>query len=103
MIQPSFGAREDRSVVVGTQALDAAREFQPHIVILDVWMPTMTGFEAGRVFSRHPAPTRPVMIAVTGWPEESGRVRAATAGFDHYLGKAADSVELLELLRMIRP
>jgi len=42
MIQPSFGAREDRSVVVGTQALDAAREFQPHIVILDVWTPTMT-------------------------------------------------------------
>jgi len=32
-----------------------------------------------------------------------GRPRAATAGFDHYLGKTADSVELLELLRMIRP
>jgi len=122
MIQASFDAREDRSMVIGRQArrvadqgylvrtaydgreaLDAAREFQPHVVILDVWMPAMTGFEAGRVFSRHPAQTRPIMIAVTGWPEESGRARASTAGFDHYLGKTADSGELLELLRMIRP
>ena len=62
-----------RTAYDGRDAIEAAREFQPHVVILDVLMPGMTGFETGRVFSRHPAQTRPVMIAVTGWPEEGER------------------------------
>lgn len=85
----------------GREALEAAREFQPHIVMLDVWMPNMTGFEAGRVFSRHPSETRPVMIAVTAWPEESGKARAVTVGFDHYLSKSADSSHILALLESL--
>ena len=92
-----------RAAYDGRDAIEAAREFQPHIVILDVWMPRMTGFEAGRIFSGHPSGTRPVMIAVTGWPEESGRTRAELAGFDHYVGKTAGSAEILELLRKVRP
>ena len=91
-----------RTAYDGRDAIEAAREFQPHVV-LDVWMPRMTGFEAGRVFSGHPSGTRPLMIAVTGWPEESGKLRAALAGFDHYLGKRADSAEILELLKGMRP
>jgi CheY-like chemotaxis protein len=92
-----------RTAYDGRDAIEAARKFQPHVVILDVWMPRMTGFEAGRVFSGHPSGTRPLMIAVTGWPEESGRSRAELAGFDHYLGKTAGSEEILELLRKLRP
>ena len=85
----------------GHEALHEAREFRPHAVILDVWMPSMTGFEAGRVFSRHRAGTRPIMIAITGWPEESGRTRAALSGFDHYLAKSPDCAELLDVLRKL--
>jgi CheY-like chemotaxis protein len=92
-----------RTAYDGRDAIEAAREFQPHVVILDIWMPRMTGFEAGRVFSGHPSGTRPLMIAITGWPEESGRSRAELAGFDHYLGKSADSTEILELLKKVRP
>jgi CheY-like chemotaxis protein len=90
-----------RAAYDGREALQEARSFRPHAVILDVWMPGMTGFEAGRVFSRHPAGTRPFMIAVTGSPEDSGCARAALAGFDRYLGKSADSAELLEVLRKL--
>lgn len=92
-----------RTAYDGRDAIEAARKFQPHVVILDVLMPGMTGFEAGRVFSRHPAQTRPVMIAVTGWPEEEGKTRAAQAGFDHYLSKAAGAAPLLELLKKLWP
>ena len=92
-----------RTVYDGRDAIEAAREFQPHVVILDVWMPRMTGFEAGRVFSRHPSGTRPLIIALTGWAEESGRTRAELAGFDYYLGKSADSTELLGLLKRLWP
>lgn len=90
-----------RTAYDGREALDAAREFQPHVVILDVWMPNMTGFEAGRVFHRHPSRTRPVLIAITGWPQESVKLRATMAGFDHYLGKSATSTDILELLKNV--
>ena len=92
-----------RTAYDGREALEAAREFQPHVVILDVLMPGMTGFEAGRVFSRHPAQTRPIMIAVTGWPEEEGQTRAAQAGFDHYVSKIAGAAQLVELLKKLWP
>jgi DNA-binding response OmpR family regulator len=91
-----------RTAYDGRDAIEAAREFQPQVVILDVWMPRMTGFEAGRVFSRHPSDTRPVIIAVTGLPEDSGRTCAELAGFDYYLGKSADSAEILEVLKNVR-
>jgi CheY-like chemotaxis protein len=91
-----------RTVYDGRDALEAARDFQPHVVILDVLMPGMTGFEAGRVFSRHPSSTRPVIIAVTGLPEDSGRTRAEADGFDHYLGKTADSAQILDVLKSVR-
>ncbi len=92
-----------RTVYDGREAIEAAREFQPHVVVLDVLMPGMTGFEAGRVFSRHPVQTRPIIIAVTGWPEEEGRTRAAQAGFDHYLSKTDGAGQILELLKKLLP
>jgi DNA-binding response OmpR family regulator len=92
-----------RAAYDGRDAIEAAREFQPHVVILDVWMPRMSGFEAGRIFRGHPSGTRPLMIALTGWPEESGRTRAEEVGFDYYLGKSADSAELLGLLKRLWP
>src|SRR5687767_3028419 len=43
----------------GRQAIEAARTFLPHIVVLDIRMPQMTGYEAASVFRRHPESTRP--------------------------------------------
>jgi CheY-like chemotaxis protein len=85
----------------GRQAIEAARKFLPHIVVLDIRMPAMTGYEAARIFNRHPQSTRPVLVAITAWPGEAGRQHATTTGFDHYLAKPADPFEVLELLRNI--
>lgn len=66
-------------------------------------MPQLTGYEAARVFDRHPAKTRPVLIAITAWSTEveSGKLRAQMTGFDHYLSKPADPSVILELLKKV--
>jgi CheY-like chemotaxis protein len=83
----------------GREAIEAARTFQPDIVVLDIRMPRLTGYEAARVFRRHPRSTRPVLIAITAWAGESGRLRAEMSGFDLYLPKPAEPTELLALLK----
>jgi CheY-like chemotaxis protein len=85
----------------GRQAIEAARTFIPDIVVLDIRMPNMTGYETARVFRRHPENTRPVLIAITAWPGESGKLRAEITGFDHYLAKPADLSAILELLKRL--
>ena len=54
-----------RTAYDGKQAVGAAREFRPQVVILDVCMPHMTGYEAGRALSALRPGERPVMIAIT--------------------------------------
>ena len=81
----------------GRGALEAAREFRPDVVVLDIRMPHMTGFEAARAFSRHPG-ERPLLIAITALPGESDQLRATMSGFDHYLGKPVAPADIIKLL-----
>src|SRR5437879_719871 len=83
----------------GREAIEAARTFHPDIVVLDIRMPRLTGYEAARVFNRHPQSTRPILIAITAWAGESGKLRAEMSGFDYYLAKPAEPAEILELLK----
>ena len=82
----------------GRSALEAAREFRPHVVVLDIRMPAMTGFEAARAFSRQAGADRPVLIAITASPAESDQLRATMSGFDHYLGKPVAPGDIIKLL-----
>ena len=83
----------------GREAVAAAREFKPHVVVLDIRMPHMTGFETAWALERTKPGVRPLLIAITGWPGESDRLRATMAGFDYYLGKPVVPEELLDLLK----
>ena len=83
----------------GREAIEAARIFQPDIVVLDIRMPRLTGYEAARVFRRHPQSTRPILIAITAWAGESGKIRAEMSGFDRYLPKPAEPAQILEILK----
>ncbi|MFN2644673.1 MAG: response regulator [Burkholderiales bacterium] len=85
----------------GREAIEAAYSFMPDIVVLDIRMPRLTGYEAARVFNRHPSKTRPILIAITAWAGESGKLRAEMSGFDHYLAKPADPSEVLQLLKRL--
>jgi CheY-like chemotaxis protein len=86
----------------GREAIKTAREFRPHVIVLDIRMPNVTGFEAARVLGREPSGTRPVLIAITGSPGESDKLRATMSGFDHYLGKPVAPADLLELIKRAR-
>jgi CheY-like chemotaxis protein len=85
----------------GREAIEAAGSFQPDIVVLDIRMPRLTGYETARVFRRHPQSTRPILIAITAWAGESGKLRAEMSGFDHYLAKPAEPAEILQLLKTL--
>lgn len=85
----------------GREALDTAARALPDVVILDIGMPKLTGYEVARIFDRHPRGTRPVLIAVTAWGRESDRLRAQISGFDHHLTKPVDPAAVLRLLRAL--
>lgn len=72
----------------GEQALATIARFDPHIVVLDIGMPGLDGYEvARRVRARSDLRRRPLLIAATGWGAETDRERAFAAGFDRHLTK----------------
>lgn len=88
-----------RTAYDGRAAVEMAREFLPNVVVLDIRMPHMTGFEAARLFSRGPSANRPLLIAMSGWPGEAEKLRATMSGFDHYFGKPLAPADILNLVK----
>jgi CheY-like chemotaxis protein len=82
----------------GLQAVAMAQEMRPEIVILDIGMPRLNGFEACRRLRAQPWSNDVVMIALTGWGQADDRRRSMDAGFDHHLVKPIDPLVLERLL-----
>ena len=82
----------------GASALAALPSFGPAIVLLDIGMPGMDGFEVARRMRQIPELEETVVVALTGWGQPEDRRRTAEAGFDHHLVKPLDSDALYELL-----
>lgn len=76
------------------QAIDRGREGHPDIVILDIGMPDMTGYEAARRIREQAWGREVFLIAMTGWGQTEDKERAKAAGFDCHLTKPIDSGEL---------
>jgi len=81
----------------GLEALQAAAEFKPDIVLLDLGLPGMDGYEVARAIRRMPESGNPVLVAVTGWGAPEERLRSKQAGFDEHLTKPVD-ISMIELL-----
>ncbi len=92
---------EVRTVHGGQDALDAAREFRPDVVLLDIGMPKVTGYEAARRLRLRYGNDCPVLIAITGWKQASDKILASLAGFDHHVAKPYEPAHLIELLSKI--
>ncbi|MCW5658982.1 MAG: response regulator [Burkholderiaceae bacterium] len=87
----------------GPSAIDAFSASAASVVLLDIGLPGMNGYEVARAMrSRHPE-RRPLIIAVTGWGQETDRREAAASGIDHHLVKPADIHRLQELLSSAAP
>jgi two-component system OmpR family response regulator len=86
----------------GLQALGVAERFKPHVALLDVELPGMTGLELGQRL-RDLQGERPTLtlVAVSGFSSMTDKTAATAAGFDHYVVKPVVLKELQELLRSL--
>jgi CheY-like chemotaxis protein len=78
-------------------ALEAANQFSPHVVLLDIAMPGNNGWELGRVL-REQYGNALFLVAITGFAREADRTRSGEAGLDAHLDKPADPVVVEALL-----
>lgn len=95
----SFKGYEVRSVHSGESALRVAAEFDPAVILLDLGMPGIDGFQVAARLRDKPI----VLVALTGYGQPEDRRRTAEAGFAHHLLKPADLDELVALLDGLRP
>jgi len=79
----------------GWDALSQAIAFRPDVVLLDIAMPRMDGYDVARALRNIPASANPLLVAVTGFAERTDKRRCAEAGFDLHLTKPVD-YELFE-------
>jgi CheY-like chemotaxis protein len=84
----------------GEEAIAAARLNRPEIILMDIGMPRMNGYEAAREIRREPWGSEVVLVATTGWGQEQDRQKSVAAGFDPHLVKP---VELAALESILRP
>jgi CheY-like chemotaxis protein len=87
----------------GVQALEVATQYRPDIAILDIGLPQLDGYEVARRMRCTPDGAHCLLVALTGWGQESDRKRAQGAGFDVHLVKPVDPEALAELLRAPLP
>ena len=82
----------------GPAALTLARESSPDIVLLDIGLPGMDGYEVARQLRKETTPPRPMIVALTGYGQEADRRKAREAGFDRHLVKPVDVSALQSVL-----
>ena len=90
---------EVRAVNDGMAAVDAAATFLPDLILLDIGMPKMDGYDTCRLIREQPSGSDVMIVALTGWSQEEYRQRSLQAGFDHFLVKPVELPALEELLR----
>jgi PAS domain S-box-containing protein len=98
MLLQSMG-HDTRVVRDGVEAVDEAEHFHPDVVLLDIGMPRLDGYETARKIASRPwaAAAGTQIVAVTGWGQETDRQRAKAAGFHRHLVKPVD----LDALRKV--
>jgi CheY-like chemotaxis protein len=83
----------------GLTALTAARDFRPEVILLDIGLPKLDGFQVARQVRQEDEMANVLLVAMTGYGQEEDRRRTQDAGFDHHLVKPVDLDTLQELLR----
>ena len=88
-----------RSLNSDAGVVDSVQEFQPDVCILDIEMPSQSGYAIAGELRRIYGPLRPLMIAISGkWYRPLDQLLARGCGFDHFLEKPAEPRQLLQIL-----
>jgi PAS domain S-box-containing protein len=89
---------EVRTAYDGLEAVQGAGQFQPNVILLDIGMPKLNGYDAARRIRAQSWSNGTLLIAMTGWGQEEDKRRAAEAGFDHHLTKPIEHAALEKAL-----
>jgi PAS domain S-box-containing protein len=92
---------ETRTAYDGVEAIQISAAYHPSVILLDIGLPKMSGYEAARHIRQQPWGKGMALIALTGWGQEADARRALEAGFDHHLTKPAELAALEKLLARI--
>ena len=82
----------------GEAALQVAAEFEPDVALIDIGLPRLNGYEVARRLRAEPRLRSAVLVAQTGWGQESDRARSQEAGFDHHLIKPVAPEVLADII-----
>jgi PAS domain S-box-containing protein len=94
-----IGGHVVRTAHDGLHALEIAQDFQPHVALLDIGLPRMSGYEVARRLREQPETRRALLVAISGYGQDEDRQKSLDAGFDHHLIKPVDYEALKELLK----
>ena len=97
MILESYG-NELFIAYSGQQAIQLAETHRPDVILLDLSMPVIDGYEVARTIRRQPRGQEPMLVALTGWVQERDKQKARDAGFDHHVVKPAKASDLRGIL-----
>jgi CheY-like chemotaxis protein len=90
--------QEARVVFKGADAIPLALSFQPDIIILDISLPDINGFELCQKLRQEPSLKHTLFVAQTGWDQEEYRKRSTEAGFHYHLVKPVEMSTFQQLL-----
>jgi CheY-like chemotaxis protein len=89
---------EVRTAHDGLEAVGVADEFRPDVAVLDIGLPRLNGYDVARRIRQQPWGRGMILIAVTGWGQDSDREQSREAGFDHHLVKPVDPAAVMKLV-----
>jgi CheY-like chemotaxis protein len=92
---------ETRIAHTGRQALAQADEFLPQVILLDIGLPDLDGWDLAKSLRDKLEPVHPVMIAVTSYATPEDRLRSKQVGIDHHLNKPEFREDLMRLLMQL--
>ena len=93
----AFG-NDVRPAYDGLAAVEMAAEYRPDLVLMDIGMPKLNGYDAARQIRQQPWGKQLVLAALTGWGQEEDKQRTREAGFDYHFVKPIDAEVLRRLL-----
>jgi len=87
----------------GLEAIEAATAYKPDMILLDIGLPKLNGYEVCRRLRELPDCRSTLIVALTGWGQDDDRRRSTDAGFDRHLVKPVDLAVLGELVANVKP
>lgn len=85
----------------GIEAVARATELAPDVLLLDIGLPGMSGYEVCKAVRKHPAGNAMLIIALSGWGQAADKQRALDAGFDEHLTKPVEHADLVRVMESL--